>query len=309
MSFTNYFYPRIKKYIKVLENTQSLDKENREGDISNAVKDAITPLPVFHDNKYTQEAIDYVEKHFPNNYGNSDNFFFPTTEKDAKKMLHHFVENSLMNFGQYQDAILDNESIIFHSCLSSSLNIGLITPSIVVDEVMKKNNSGTRMNNIEGFIRQLIWREFQRYCYIYLKTDLKKKNYFKLDTKLSKKWYSGSLGVYPVDKTIIKAFDKAYLHHIERLMIMGNFMLLSGIRKEDGFRWFMEFAIDSYEWVMYQNVYDMVFYSTGGKTSYKPYISSSKYILKMSDYKKINNWTTKWDNIFRSFKEKTKLTR
>jgi deoxyribodipyrimidine photolyase-related protein len=309
MSFTNYFYPRVKSYIKVLENTQSLDKENREGDISNAVKDEITPLPVFHDNKYTKKAIDYVEKHFPKNHGNVDNFFFPTTEKDAKKMLHHFVENSLMNFGQYQDAILDNESIIFHSCLSSSLNIGLITPSLVIDEVMKKKNSGIRMNNIEGFIRQLIWREFQRYCYIYLKTDLKKQNHFKLDTKLSKKWYNGSLGVYPVDKTIIKAFDKAYLHHIERLMIMGNFMLLSEIRKEDGFKWFMEFAIDSYEWVMYQNVYDMVFYSTGGKTSYKPYISSSKYISKMSDYTNINNWTIKWDNIYRSFREKTKLTR
>ena len=309
MSFTNYFYPRVKSYINVLENTQSLDKENREGDISNAVKDEITPLPVFHANKYTKEAIDYVEEHFPNNYGNVDNFFFPTTEKDSKTMLHHFVENSLMNFGQYQDAILDNESIIFHSCLSSSLNIGLITPSLVVDEVMKKKNSGIRMNNIEGFIRQLIWREFQRYCYIYLKNDLKKQNYFKHYTKLSKKWYNGSLGVYPVDKTIIKAFDKAYLHHIERLMIMGNFMLLSEIRKEDGFKWFMEFAIDSYEWVMYQNVYDMVFYSTGGKTSYKPYISSSKYILKMSDYTNINNWTIKWDNIYRSFRKKTKLTR
>lgn len=303
MSFTNYFYPRIKNYIKVLENTHSQDDKNREGDISNAVRKQMNPLPVFH-NKYTQEAIDYVEKHFPKNYGNSKNFFFPTTEKEAKKMLDHFLEKSLMNFGQYQDAILEDESIMFHSCLSSSLNIGLITPSYVVDEVMKKNKSGIGMNNIEGFIRQLIWREFQRYCYIYLKTDLKNKNHFKLETKLSEKWYNGTLGVYPVDKTIKKAFDTAYLHHIERLMIMGNFMLLSGIRKQDGFKWFMEFAIDSYEWVMYQNVYDMVFYSTGGKTSYKPYISSSKYILKMSDYKDINNWTIKWDNSFRTFREK-----
>ena len=142
-----------------------------------------------------------------------------------------------------------------------------------------------------------------------MKTDLENRNHFKLDNKLSNEWYNGSLGIYPVDKTIIKAFDTAYLHHIERLMIIGNFMLLSGIRKKDGLKWFMEFAIDSYEWVMYQNVYDMVFYSTGGKTSYKPYISSSKYILKMSDYKNINNWTMEWDHSYRSFRGKMQLTR
>lgn len=309
MSFTNYFYPRIKSYIKVLENIPSQDEKNRKGDIPNTEREKFRPLPVFKNNRFTKEAIKYIEKHFPSNYGNSDKFIFPTTEQDAKKLLDHFLDKSLMSFGQYQDAILEDESIIFHSCLSSSLNIGLITPNHVVDEVMKKMKNKIAINNIEGFIRQLIWREFQRYCYIYMKTDLENRNYFKLNHKLSNKWYNGSLGIYPVDKTIIKAFDTAYLHHIERLMIMGNFMLLSEIRKRDGFRWFMEFAIDSYEWVMYQNVYDMVFYSTGGKTSYKPYISSSKYILKMSDYKNINNWTRKWDNTYRSFRKKMKLTR
>lgn len=309
MSFTNYFYPRIKRYINVLENIPSQDEKNREVDISNAERKQMKPLPVFRNNRYTKEAIEYIEKHFPSNYGNSDNFIFPTTERDAKQLLDHFLEKSLKNFGQYQDAIMEDESILFHSCLSSSLNIGLITPNHVVDEVMKKMKNKITINNIEGFIRQLIWREFQRYCYIYMKTDLENRNHFKLDNKLSNEWYNGSLGIYPVDKTIIKAFDTAYLHHIERLMIMGNFMLISEIRKKDGFKWFMEFAIDSYEWVMYQNVYDMVFYSTGGKTSYKPYISSSKYILKMSNYKNINNWTIKWDYSYRSFRKKNQLTR
>jgi len=158
--------------------------------------------------------------------------------------------------------------------------------------------SSVQINNLEGYVRQLIWREFQRYCYIYLKGDLKNKNRFKLKTKMSKDWYDGTTGIPPLDDTIKKAFDTGYLHHIERLMIMGNLMLLHKINKEDGFNWFMEFAVDSYEWVMYQNVYDMVFYSTGGKTSYKPYVSSSKYILRMSNYKK-GKWCKVWDELYR----------
>ena len=116
---------------------------------------------------------------------------------------------------------------------------------------------------------------------------------------MSKKWYTGNTGIYPLDMTIQKAFDTAYLHHIERLMIMGNMMLLHKIRKKDGFRWFIEFAIDSYEWVMYQNVFDMVFFSTGGKTTYKPYTSSSKYVLRMSNYQP-GEWTKKWDILYKN---------
>ena len=94
------------------------------------------------------------------------------------------------------------------------------------------------------------------------------------------------MGIKPIDDLIHKAFDTAYLHHIERLMFVGNFMNLSEINPQQGFKWFMEFSIDSYEWVMYQNVYDMVFFATEGMTMRKPYISSSNYVLKMSSYKK-----------------------
>jgi deoxyribodipyrimidine photolyase-related protein len=157
------------------------------------------------------------------------------------------------------------------------------------------------MNSYEGFFRQLIWREYQRYCYMFLHDNLLNKNKFRLTNRLTSEWYSGQTGVEPVDITIRKAFDTAYLHHIERLMIMGNFMLLSRIDKREGFKWFMEFSIDSYEWVMFQNVYDMVFFSTGGSTTHKAYISSSKYVIKMSDYKK-GPWIHEWDKKYRLFK-------
>lgn len=135
-----------------------------------------------------------------------------------------------------------------------------------------------------------------------------KKNYFGNNKKLTKKWYDGTTGILPVDNCIKNAFETGYLHHIERLMIIGNFMNLYGIQPKEGFRWFMEFSCDSYLWVMNQNVYDMVFFVTGGKTMRRPYISSSNYIIKMSDYKK-NHWCDVWDDLYHNFliKNKTKL--
>jgi deoxyribodipyrimidine photolyase-related protein len=108
-----------------------------------------------------------------------------------------------------------------------------------------------------------------------------------------------------IDRAIKQGFDTGYLHHISRLMVMGNFMNISQIDPKEGFKWFMEFSCDSYEWVMCQNVYDMVFFVSGGATMRRPYISSSNYILKMSNYKK-GEWCTKWDDLYHSFIETNK---
>ena len=137
------------------------------------------------------------------------------------------------------------------------------------------------LNSLEGYIRQLFWREYQLYCYNYVDFDSALKNpYFNYKNKINKSWYDGTTGNEVVDDTIKKGFDTGYLHHIERLMVMGNYMNLREIKPEDGFKWFIEFAIDSYDWVMYQNVYDMVFFITT-KTMRKPYISSENYLLKI----------------------------
>ena len=215
------------------------------------------------------------------------------------KWLRFFINKNLDNFGPYQDSINKDHDNMFHSMLSASLNIGLLNPDDVVEELRRLKN--TPINSLEGYFRQLCWREYQRYCYIYYYEDLTSTNYLELNNSLEKEWYDGTLGVEPVDKCIIKAFDSAYLHHIERLMIMGNFMVLSEIKPDDVYKWFLEFAIDSYDWVMIQNVYDMVCYTSKGITSYKPYISSSNYIVKLSNYSKKDEWTSVWDKKYRSF--------
>ena len=291
--FFNAFYMWSKKQLNILPTVKSQDKFNRKK-LPKGIK--IPELPKLKDDqKYIKSAIKYVEKHFPNNYGNTDNFVYPITHSGAKKFLDSFIKLKLKDFGPYQDAISKENNTLFHSILSSSINIGLINP---MDLAKKIEEIGKPLNSVEGFIRQLFWREYQRYCYIYY--DFKGKNYFGNKKKLTKEWYDGSLGIDPVSDAIKRAFDTGYLHHIERLMVVGNYMNLCEIDPKEGFKWFMEFAIDSYEWVMHQNVYDMVFFVSGGATMRRPYASSSNYVLKMSNYKK-GKWSEIWTEKYREF--------
>lgn len=292
--FFNAFYEWSKKKLNIMPNTKSQDKYNR---------DKLTHVPMisqpFHNqsnNKYITEAVMYINKHFHRNYGNSDNFIFPVTHNDAKKWLKHFIENKLHNFGPYQDFIDKDDKYLYHSLLSALLNIGLLQPVDVIMEVLKVQHH-VLLNSLEGFIRQLFWREYQYYCYIYFNF---KGNYFSNNKKLNEDWYTGNVGIVPIDKCITEAFDTGYLHHIKRLMVIGNYMNLSGIHPEEGFRWFMEFSCDSYEWVMHQNVYEMVFFISGGGTMRRPYLSSSNYIMKMSNYSK-GSWCNKWDSLYKMF--------
>ena len=290
----NYFYTFGKKCIQTLEDVKSQDKYNRKM-IPKNIK--IPKIPTNKkDMEYITESIPYVEKKFSKNYGNTNNFIFPVTHKTAKEWLQDFIKNRFEKFGDYQDAIIKEETFLFHSLLSTSINIGLLQPMDIINEVMKYRKK-IPLNSLEGFVRQLFWREYQRYCYLYVDFNT---SYFKNSKKITNEWYNAKTGIPPVDTCIYNAFQNGYLHHIERLMVVGNFMNLSGINEKDGYKWFMEFSCDSYDWVMHQNVYDMVFFVTGGKTMRKPYISSSNYILKMSNYKK-GDWSSIWDNLYYIF--------
>jgi deoxyribodipyrimidine photolyase-related protein len=295
----NNFYMWSKKKIDIIPNVKSKDKFNRK---KMPKKIEIPNLPKNKtDEKYVKEAAKYVDKNFPKNYGNTDDFIFPISHKNAKKWFNNFLDKKLDKFGPYQDFIYHKEPYLYHSCLSSSINIGLLNPTEIINK-LKPIKSKFNINSYEGYIRQLFWREYQRYTYIYCDFD---KNYFGNKKKLNKKWYTGDLGIQPIDDYIKIAFDTAYLHHIIRLMLIGNFMNLYGISPKEGFKWFMEFSIDSYEWVMKQNVLDMVFFVTGGKTMRRPYASSSNYILKMSTYKK-GEWSGKWNELYQNFMKKNK---
>mgnify|MGYP005629551333 CR=1 FL=1 len=303
--FFHNFYTFSKKKLDIIPNIKSTDKENRK------ILPKEYKIPDIPSNKADIKYIKYGElntdKYFGKNYGNTKDFKYPLTHKTTLQFVKNFLKNKFKLFGDYQDYIRQNESYLFHSVLSTSLNIGLITPLELID-LLEKYKNKVPMNSYEGFIRQLFWREYQQYCYLYY--NFNNKNYFGNNKKITKEWYTGNVGIKPVDDCIVKGFQTGYLHHIERLMVVGNYMNLIGIKPIDGYKWFMEFSCDSYEWVMNQNVLDMVFCVTGGDTMRKPYISSSNYILKMSDYKK-GEWSEKWDDIFRKFiiKNKKKLNK
>lgn len=299
----NNFYMWSKSELDILKGIKSTDKMNRERMPKNIV---IPELKELHktDKDYIKFSIKNVNKDFNKNYGNTENFVYPVTHKSARLFLRNFIKYKFKKFGPYQDFIRKGESYMFHSILSSSINIGLINPLEIINEI-EKIKGQIPMNSYEGYIRQLFWREYQLYCYNYVDFDSALKNpYFNYKNKINKSWYDGTTGNEVVDDTIKKGFDTGYLHHIERLMVMGNYMNLREIKPEDGFKWFIEFAIDSYDWVMYQNVYDMVFFVTT-KTMRKPYISSENYLLKMSDYKK-GKWSEEWRDLYNKFLKKNK---
>lgn len=290
----------------------------------------------YSNNKYIKEAFDYVRYNINHdhiysfdvaNLNNIDELSntdlkikFPINHKESKKRLKKFILYHLNNFSKYQNVMVKEQdnSFVFHSGISPMLNIGLITPYVVINEILKYYNKLTpkqrisQLKNIEGYIRQIVgWREFCRYIYQYHSDKYIDKNYFDNNNTLNNKWYNGTLGIYPVDNCIQKAFKFGYLHHSERLMIIANYMMLTNIHPKEMYKWFMEFSLDSYDWILEYNVFCLGSYSDGGKLTTKPYISSSNYIYKMSNYIKFNNhvdssWTNIWDKKFWKFIKKNK---
>lgn len=282
----------------------SFDKENR----NKFDKSYEEPKTLkIQNNKYITEARKYINKHFKNNFGDDENMVYPIDHKSAKKLFNDFIKYRLETFGKYQDAV--SENIIFgsHSVLSSSINIGLITPKYIIKKTLEyfDNLNETKkkevINSVEGFIRQVIgWRSFTRFMYQY-NSQMYDMNRLKHKNKINNNWYNATTDIKPIDILINKAKKYAYLHHIERLMYIGNFSLLTNIDPKEIYKWFMICFIDSYEWVMISNVMGMSQFSlTNISMMTRPYFSSSNYILKMSDFKK-DNWCDIWDGLYYKF--------
>ena len=185
------------------------------------------------------------------------------------------------------------------------MNIGFLNPKKVITESIEfAKINDIPINSTEGFVRQIIgWREFIRGIYSVKGTFERTNNYWGFNRKIPSSFYTGDTGIEPIDNSIKKVLKTGYLHHIERLMVLGNFMLLCEFHPDEVYKWFMELFIDSYDWVMVPNVYGMSQFADGGLMSTKPYISSSNYIYKMSDYKK-NDWDQLWDGLFWRFMDK-----
>ncbi len=277
----------------------SFDAENRKALPKNH---ATPPEPAAAENDDVLEAKRYIEKHFPDNPGSGSAFWFSTTRRGALQWLHGFLESRFSLFGDYEDAISQNDTVLYHSVLTPYLNCGLITP----DEVIKKalayaEENNIPLNSLEGFIRQIIgWREFMRAMYECHGVEERTGNYWNFRRRIPEAFYTASTGIPPVDTVIQRVLDRSYCHHIERLMVLGNFMLLCRIHPDDVYRWFMEMFIDAYDWVMVPNVYGMSQFADGGIFTTKPYISSSNYIRKMSNYQR-GDWCATWDGLFWNF--------
>lgn len=255
--------------------------------------------------KYFKEAYTYTEKHFSENLGDVSFPLYPTSFSSAEKWLDEFLKNRFLEFGPYEDAIVDDEHWLNHSILTPMLNVGLITPQQILTKTLKFIAANDiPINSSEGFIRQIIgWREFIRGIYVAKGTQERNRNFWDFKKKIPSSFYDGTTGIVPVDKTIKKVLKTGYCHHIERLMILGNFMLLCEFDPDEVYRWFMELFVDAYDWVMVPNVYGMSQFADGGLMSTKPYISGSNYVLKMSNYKK-GPWTEIWDGLFWRFIDK-----
>ena len=255
----------------------------------------------------TQEIKKIISKLFDSHPGSTENFNIPTTRKQALSWLDDFLKNKFYLFGDYEDAISKKGHILFHSLLSPLLNIGLLTPDEVIDKAIKfAKTKKIQINNVEGFVRQIIgWREFIKNVYDYHDDNMKKSNFWGHKLKLKKSWYDGSTGIEPLDHAIKEINKFGYAHHIIRLMLISNIMNLSGIDPKEIFKWFMEMFIDSSDWVMTPNVFGMGTFSDGGIFATKPYICGSNYLLKMSDYKR-GEWCEVVDGLYWQFIEKNK---
>lgn len=253
--------------------------------------------------EYYKEAKEYVNKNFSDNLGKlTEQSLYPTSFKATEDWLQQFFDQRFMEFGVYEDAIVAENSILNHSVLTPMLNVGLITPKEIIDKALdyaKTNN--VPINSTEGFVRQIIgWREFIRGMYVTRGTEERTTNYWKFTRKIPASFYNGTTGIPPIDQTIKKLLQTGYCHHIERLMVLSNFMLLCEFHPDEVYQWFMELFIDSYDWVMVPNVYGMSQFADGGLMATKPYISGSNYVMKMSNYKK-GEWQNTWDGLFWRF--------
>ena len=279
----------------------SFDSKNRES-LDDSVKVPRLPKIKLSDAD-TKDLIKFL-KGFKKSYGDYDNFIFPYKRNQLRPWLDAFFSERFKNFGRFQDAIHPQYPFLFHSCISPMVNSGLLTPAELLAELKAYTRTHKiPLNSEEGFIRQVIgWREFMRGMYEILGPKMET-NFFKHKRKIPKSFYTGETGIIPIDLSIKKLLKYSYLHHIERLMIVGNFMLLCEFDPKEVYRWFMELFVDAYDWVMAPNVYGMSQFADGGLFVTKPYVSSSNYVKKMAKYPK-GEWEAVWDGLYWRFVSK-----
>lgn len=287
----SHFFTYVKHKLGVLEGVKNQDKENRKPFPKSGVSLPKVPTPFSRTKPCAKD--------------------FPMTHASANQWFKVFLRERLSQFGKYEDAVVKESQLLYHSGISMYLNNGLLLPKMVVKETLAyAKHHDIPIASLEGFLRQIIgWREFCRLYYVQISPNVYRKNKFLKEygkgstvTKIDKSWYNGTTGVPVVDNAITDAFKYGYLHHIRRLMIMANYMTLCKLHPDLIYKWMYEFSLDSWDWVMVFNCYSMGSYSDGGVATWKPYISSTAYIKRMAR-ERGGDWEHEWNNKYNTFKK------
>jgi len=277
----------------------SFDEANRKK-IPKKQRTDIPTLTFPVESTWVTEARDYVQQQFPDAIGNAQGFEYPVTHEAASDWLDTFFTQRFAAFGPYEDALVPQQSWLYHSILTPMLNIGLLSPKCIVDKAVAfAESADIPISSLEGFIRQIIgWREFIRATYVDLGVKMRTANHWQHRRKIPASFYTGTTGITPIDDVIKRTLKTGYCHHIERLMVLGGFMFLCEFDPDDIYRWFMELFIDSYDWVMVPNVYAMSQHADGGLITTKPYFSGSSYLKKMGYDDIEGDWCEIWDGLY-----------
>jgi len=285
-----YFYREMRKKYSILMNGDdpiggkwNYDADNRKPPISGLT----IPKPYSEDiDSITREVSELVSTRFSEHFGDMEPFFFAVTRDQALSALKLFIDERLCNFGDYQDAMIEGEPWMYHSHISFYLNCGLLLPMECVEAAEEAYlQDRSPLNATEGFIRQIIgWREYMRGVYWLKMPEYAEENFFEASRDLPDLYWTGNTKMNCLHQCVVETKENAYAHHIQRLMVLGNFTLLTGISPKQVNEWFLTVYADAYEWVELPNVSGMVLFADGGYLASKPYAAGGAYINKMSNY-------------------------
>ena len=249
-------------------------------------KPKVPPLPAAEKDPVVREVASEVAKFFPDHPGKAADLWIPATREGALEWLKNFIRYRLVQFGPWEDTMVEGEAVLFHSVLSPFLNLGLLTPSECIQAAERAYREGKApLNSVEGFIRQILgWREFIHGLYWLKMPEYRKVNFLGADRPLPRWVYDGQTEMRCVSQAVTGAVDRAYNHHIQRLMVLGNYFLLGGYEPSAVLRWYTEMYLDAYDWVMVPNVLGMILFADGGWFATKPYAAGAAYQEKMGNH-------------------------
>jgi deoxyribodipyrimidine photolyase-related protein len=288
-------YHRVRKKLGLLIDRKgqptggawNFDAENRETHAAFVrARVKVPPPPQAKPDAMTRKVIAMVKREFPDRPGDADLFWLPVTREESLAWLHDFIANRLEHFGPWEDMMDIDAPALFHSVLTPMLNIGLLHPRECIDAAIAAYEEGRApLASVEGFVRQIAgWREFINGVYWQRMPGYEDFNTLEAQRPLPAWIYTGETKMNCLHHVIKQVVETGYNHHIQRLMVLGNFFLLGGFEPKQVLRWYLEMYVDAHDWVMAANVIGMVLHADGGYMATKPYAAGAGYINKMSNY-------------------------